>query len=161
MIFVTAFSGEIPPSSCPEILGYIEQNLPYQGTLRNSNGFIYVDLDDEYVHELIAYIEEDGFEKPPYFGNAGLVGAHITVMYPSETKKYGIEEMEEDGEVIFFTPKTCQVAHPPSWKGIEEVYFIVVDAPQLDEIRAKYGLSKQDHDFHITIGVKRKVSRAA
>jgi hypothetical protein len=156
----TPVTTEISSSPSTEILSYIEKNLPCHGILRNSNGFIYVDLDDQFIHELNAYIEKEGFEKPPYFGKTGLVGAHITLMYPYETKQYGIKEMEESGEKIVFTPIKCQVAQPTNWKGIDEVYFIVVDAPQLDQIREKYGLPKQDHDFHITIGIKRKDSIA-
>lgn len=160
-LFATSFAQEIPAPSCPVILSYIEQNLPHHGTLRSSNGFVYIDLDDEYVHKLITFIQQDGFQEPPYFGDASLVGAHITVIYPDETTKYGIKEMEECGEVISFVPKKCQVVHPPRWKEIDEVYFIVVDAPQLDQIREKYGLPKREYDFHITIGVKPKMAKCA
>lgn len=138
------------------ILSYIEQNFPHHGTLRSSNGFVYVDLDDEYVHKLITFIQQDGFQEPEI-----PVGAHITFMYPDETIKYGINEMEDCGEVISFVPKKCQVVHPPRWKEIGEVYFIVVDAPQIDQIREKYGLPKREYDFHITIGVKPKMVKCA
>lgn len=160
-LFATSFAEEIPAPACPAILRYVEKNLPHQGTLKISDGFVYVDLDDEYIHKLISFIQQDGFQEPPYFGSPGLVGAHITVMYPEETEKYGIQEMKECGEVIFFTPQKCQVVHPPRWKEIDEVYFIVVDAPQLDEIREKYGLPKRGYAFHITIGVKPKMAQAA
>ncbi len=160
ILFATSFAQEIPAPSCPVILNYIDKNLPNYGILKRSNGFVYVDLDDEYVHALITFIQQDGFQEPPYFGDAGLVGAHITVMYPEETAKYGIKDMKECGEMVFFVPKKCQVVHPPRWKEIDEVYFIVVDAPQLDKIREKYGLPKQEYDFHITIGVKPKMVKS-
>ena len=82
-------------------------------------------------------------------------------MYPEEATKYGVKEIKECGEMISFVPKKCQVVHPPRWKEIDEVYFIVVDAPQLDQIREKYGLPKREYDFHITIGVKPKMAKAA
>lgn len=161
VLYTTCFSQEISAPSCPLVLNYIEEHLPHQGILKDSNGFIYVDLDDEYVHKLITFIQQDGFQEPPYFGDNDLVGAHITVAYPEETKKYGIKQIKECGEMISFVPKKCQVAHPFRWEKIEEVYFIVVDAPQLDKIRKQYGLPKQKYDFHITIGVKPKMIRSA
>lgn len=160
-LFATSVAQEIPAPSCPMILNYTDKNLPHHGILKNSNGFVYVDLDDEYIHKLITFIQQDGFEEPPYFGDPGLVGAHITVMYPEEATKYGVKEIRECGEMVSFVPKKCQVVHPPRWKEIDEVYFIVVDAPQLDQIRKKYGLPKREHDFHITIGVKPKMAKAA
>jgi hypothetical protein len=37
---------------------------------------------------------------------------------------------------------------------MSEVYFVVVEAPELDRIRAKYGLPQRLYPFHITIGAK-------
>ena len=160
-VFTIAFAGETSAQSCPEILNYIEENLVHHGTLKKSGGFVYLDLDDEYVHQLFKFIERDGFEEPPYFGEDGLVGAHITVMSSYETKEYGISEIRECGEEKYFVPKKCQVVNPSGWNRIEEVYLIVVDAPELNVIREKYGLPKQEHDFHITIGVKPKIAQSA
>lgn len=147
--------------SCAPMLDYIQKNMQTSGTLRNANGFVYVDVDDAYVHELIQFIQKEGFEEPPYFDGPGLVGAHITVVYPEEMKKYGVKSIEECGTSIYFTPRTCQIVHPPRWQEIDEVYFIVVDAPQLDNLRKKYGLPKREYDFHITIGVKPKAAKSA
>jgi len=143
---------EAPENS--KVLEYVDSNLPHYGVLKNSGGFIYVDVDDEYIHHLVSFIQDAGFEEPPYFGREGLVGAHISVIYHDEMTKFMIDEIQECGQVISFTPKSCDVVHPPKWSEIDEVYFIVVDAPQLDQIREKYGLPKREHEFHITIGVK-------
>lgn len=159
IIFSSCVAQEAP--SCPSILNYIEKNLPHSGILKNAEGFVYVDVDDAYIHKLIAFIENDGFEEPPYFGNSHLVGAHITVIYPEEMKKYNVPRIQESGDIIYFVPKECKVAHPPKWRKIEEVYFIVVEAPELDRIRAEYGLPKHQYEFHITIGVKPKTAKAA
>ncbi len=145
-------------SFCPTgFLNYIQTHLPNYGVLKESAGFVYVDVDDEFIHQLVTFIQEDGFEEPPYFGNADLIGAHITVMYPDEVKNYGIGEIQEAGEIIYFTPIECKVVHPPQWKEIDEVFFVVVEAPQLDQIRKKYGLPKREYDFHTTIGVKKSL----
>lgn len=158
LIFIILICGRCSAQEdfCPEILSYIQQELTQYGILKNSGGFIYIDIDDEYIHKLVTFIQQEGFEEPPYFGSADLVGAHITVVYPSEIKQYGIGEIEECGEIIYFTPKECKIVKPQKWSNIKEVYFVVVEATEIERIRQKYGLPKREYDFHITIGVKTK-----
>lgn len=148
-----------PPPACFPILEYIQHEMPLCGVLKKSEDFVYVDVDDCYIHKLVTFIEKEGFEEPPYF--EGGVGAHITVMYSDEVKKYGIKDIQECGEIIYFSVKECKVVTPPRWEEIEEVYFVTVEAPELDCIRKKYGLPKREYDFHITIGVKPKKLKAA
>jgi hypothetical protein len=138
------------------ILNYIRENLPQSGVLKISDGLIYVAVDEGYIHKLVGFIQKDGFEEPPYFGNSGLVGAHITVVTPDECKAYGIGTVQECGKMICFTPKTCQVVHPPRLLEIDEVYLVTVEAPELDLIREKVGLPKREYDFHITVGFKKR-----
>jgi len=160
MLFCHSCIAQEAPS-CPKVLHYVQDQLPHCGILKKSESFVYVDVDDEYIHKLITFIQKDGFEEPPYFVNSDSVGAHITVMYEDEVKKYGIGEIQECGEKIYFTPKECKIVHPPRWQEMDEVYFIVVEAPELDRIRKKYGLTKKEYDFHITIGVKPKMAKSA
>lgn len=127
----------------------------------DSDNFVYVDVDDDYIHKLVEFIKADGFEEPPYFGGPNMHGAHITVMYPKEVKDYGIKQIEEEGMKIFFDLKSCKTVRPPNWPDIEWVYFITVDAPTLTKIRQKYGLPQREYEFHITIGVKRCQLKAA
>lgn len=117
-------------------------------------------MDDEYIHALVKFIQNDGFVEPPYFGSPESARAHLTVIYPDEMIKYGVEKIDECEETINFIPKLCQVVRPPQMQAIDEVYFIVVEAPALDRIRKKYGLPKREYDFHITIGVKPKVTKS-
>lgn len=162
IFFVTAllclshccFSYEPPFSKA--VLNYTQNNLPNFGTLKNANGFVYVDVDDSYVYELIQFIEKSGFQKPPYFGDADLVGAHITVIYPNEMQEYSLEQISEAGATIYFQPVECKLVTNPNSKEIDQAYFIVVDSPQLEQIREKYGLPNREYKFHITIGVKPK-----
>lgn len=160
MMLVCSCIGQQAPA-CPQILDTIQTSLPHSGVLKESAGFVYVDLDDAYIHKLVTFIQEDGFEEPPYFGSPDLVGAHISVIYSSETKKYGIGEIQECGKTIYFTPKTCQVVHPSEWKEMDAVYIVTVEAPQLDQLKEKYGLPKSKYPFHITIGVKPKIAQSA
>lgn len=155
LVFVTLLFGNCAAHN-ERLLTFAEQCLPQWGELKISNGFVYVDIDDSYIYKLIPLIEEDGFQCPPYFGSKDLVGAHITVIYPHEMK--GIDYIQECGETIHFVLKGCQVVKPLRWQEVEEVFLIVVEAPRLHQIREKYGLPKMEFDFHITVGVKRKMS---
>jgi len=151
----TAFAQETSISEA-EILQYIEANLPCEGILRREDDFIYLDLDDEYIHALIALIEEEGFQEPPYFSAPYLAGAHISVIYSDEIQDYQLSEIEEMGMRLGFMPRKCLIVHPSDWKEIDQVFCIVVEAPELDEIRVRYGLPMRRYEFHITIGVKPK-----
>ena len=152
-MFLSSFSiaAREAPAASP-VLNYIETRLPKSGVLKRTDEFVYVDVDDAYIHQLIPLIQDQGFVEPPYFGD-NLVGAHITVIYPDEMLKYQIGEMEELGKEIPFSSKECVVVKPIKLP-VDEVYFVTVNAPQLDQFRAKHGLPKREYDFHITIGVK-------
>ncbi len=149
-------------ASCPKILSYAQNQLSHRGVLQTCESFVYVNIDDEYIHKLIKFIKKEGFEEPPYFGDSNLVGAHITAIYPDEVKKYGITKVPECGRVIDFTPKECQVVvKPPTWQEVDALYLVVVEAPELDAIRRKYELPHRKYDYHITIGVKPKTIKTA
>ncbi|MEX0961334.1 MAG: hypothetical protein WDZ28_00565 [Simkaniaceae bacterium] len=158
LIFSSSFAQKLPSSQ--ELIDHAKYVLPCTGVLRSTEKWIYVDVDDAYVHDLFSFIEEEGFEKPPYFSSEGAVGAHITVAYPDEVKKYRVFKIEESGEKIDFVLKRCEIVHPPTWEEIDELYLITVEAPQLDQIREKYGLPEKIHDFHITVAVKPEIARA-
>src|ERR1700761_8265717 len=58
--------------------------LPKTGLLkRNALGLTYLDIDDNYIHQIFPLIKDNEIMKPEYFGD-DLVGAHISVIYPSE-----------------------------------------------------------------------------
>ncbi|MCI5052629.1 MAG: hypothetical protein MRY21_05795 [Simkaniaceae bacterium] len=138
--------------SCPELLSTAEQNYSLSGELKREGDFVYLDVDDRYILELIELT--DGFKLPPYFGKPGLVGAHISVIYASELQKYGIANFEEFGQTFRFSLKDCEIVHPPHWKGVDSVFLITVDSPELDALREKYDLPPSEFGFHITVGIK-------
>jgi hypothetical protein len=129
------------------ILAVSVVELPQCGLLRkDAKGFVYVALDDRYIHELVP----EGFEEPPYFGD-GLVGAHISVMSAEEGCHL---ELEELGCQVEFCVERCEIVHPPLWAERDLAYLIIVEAPALDLLRERYGLPPKEYPFHITIGRK-------
>lgn len=118
-----------------------EVDLPLSGEIREINGFVYVDISDDYIHTLIPYIEAEGFESPPYFG-PDLAGAHITLTLPGEEiSSFPL------GKTVSFTLKECQIVG-------NKYFIIVVDSPELEKIRTELGLLPLPlYPFHITIGI--------
>lgn len=146
---------EAPAASL--ILEHIQQHLPRYGILKHLERFVYVDIDDAYIHTLISFLQEEGFESPPYFGREDLIGAHITVIYPDELT-CDVSHIEEYGDTIHFIPEKCSIIQPSDWQGVDAIYLVLVQAPALDRIREKYGLPMQRYPFHITLGVKPSIT---
>ena len=88
--------GEYIEGACAAILGgaHFYKAIPQAKLLRwtyqhggseftaelkqDAKGFVYLDVPDEYVHELFEILGETGETLPPYFGK-GRAGAHIVV----------------------------------------------------------------------------------
>lgn len=163
-ILVSQSCFALEPSSCQEVLNYIESDLPQYGTLKSSDGFVYVSVDEEYIKKLVSLIPEAGFEAPPYFGELYDTGAHISVIYPQEWGDREPVTLSEIGDTIHFQVSGCEIWKTPFWRGFEKVWVVLVEAPELDRLREKYGFSRgfpHGFCFNITIGVKPTGVKAA
>jgi hypothetical protein len=148
------YAEEIPHRE--EILFYSETELPNYGTLKlGHTGLIYLDVSDDYITELVKFIESDGFLDSTCLDGPNTIGAHISVISAKEAKL--LKNIKELGHEFFFTIKDCIKVRPPNWQAVDELYILVVEAPELDAIRQNYGLPKKQHAFHITIGLKPKL----
>jgi hypothetical protein len=148
-------SQEIPPRE--KILIYSERRLPHSGILKlGPTGLIYLDVSNDYINKLVKFIEADGFLDSTCLDGPSTIGAHISVISGKEAKS--IKNVKELGNKFFFTIKDCIKVHPPQWKAVDELYILVVEAPGLDAVRKKYGLPKKQNEFHITFGLKPKVT---
>ena len=118
----------------------------------SENKMIYLDIDDEYVHQLFPLLKNTSAKMPDYFGEKS-AGAHITVIYPEENIKIDEKDL---GVMHHFTFRELVTAEI----GAKTYYVVLVDAPSLLQLRRDYQLT--DHlnfkgyaiGFHITIGVK-------
>lgn len=137
--------------SWQEVLNYARDNLPLEGQLlMKSDGFGYIKVDDEYIHTLFPMLglAEEGFKKPPYFRSADSPGAHISIFYVDENIF-----PEEIGQTFHFALKDIVIVRP-SQKTSYAV--LQVEAPELEKLREKYGLSPKlhGHEYHISIAKK-------
>jgi len=161
-LFLCSFSLIASAPSYDKIADYIFDHLDTVGTLEQDRyGFVYVNLDDDFIFKLYDLIEDQGFVPPPYFGHSEMHGAHISVIYPGEVQHYKIGKVTEVGNEIKFCCKKSEIVQPKNWRGVSDAYVIEVEAPSLAKIRKKYGLPKAAHKFHITIGIKRPLAKAS
>ena len=140
-----------------EIIEYATENLPLSGKLvTDERGFTYLDIENEYIYELLPFLETFGATTPPYFDAIYDAGAHVSVILASEKHPpINLEDIDDD---IPFTITGCYFVEPDNWPEIETIWFLTIDAPKLSEIRTQLSLSPkiQDHEFHISFAVKKR-----
>lgn len=140
-----------------EILDYITESLPLYGNLNvDDRGFVYLSIVNEYIYEIIPFLETPGIQPPPYFDGIYQGGAHISVALISEATDLLNRELYQ--EEIPFSVTGCYLVEPKNWRDIETVCFLTVSSEKLSEIRQNLGLFPKilNQEFHITIGVKKR-----
>ena len=128
------------------------------GTLRqDKDGFVYIDVSNNIIHGLFPLIDDEGAEKPPYFGKGG-IGAHVSAISDEELDED--VEIKEIGNKIPFEIIGVHSANPEGWDEMSKVWFLTIDCPELKKIRRKYDLPEtyknKKQDYHITFATKRK-----
>ena len=132
----------------PDLLKYVREYMPRTGVLKTtSNGFVYVDIDDNYIKQVLKQLRDTNYTLNKGASN---IGAHISVMYEDENKN---KKFKEYGKKIKFEP----LGFYSVVMDDQEYLMLAIDAPELAKIRTKYGLSSKlnNHAFHITLGVKK------
>jgi hypothetical protein len=124
--------------------------IEFEGELKDKNGFIYLDIPDAIISGFMSLIK--GKVIHPKKASDNYPGAHISVMQAEDTDK----KVKEIGKKFKFTIIGAEQTEPEGWDGVNKVYFITVDSPELENLRKSYGLSKKNkgHNFHITIAVE-------
>jgi hypothetical protein len=127
--------------------------LPNTGVLKEKKGYIYLKLNDNYIHCLYPIIKnfDNKAQKPPYFRTLEVVGAHISVIYEEELKNFKIIET---GKNFIFSPVELKLVRS---KNID-YYVLQVESRELENLRTKYNLSKllKGRKFHITLAIGEK-----
>jgi len=129
--------------------------------MQTEDGFTYLKVSNNIINGFYHSIKEDGATKPPYDKkDMNNTGAHISVFYGDEVNENKLE-IEELGDEFEFKVGKMYSVEPEGWDEMERVWFLEVQSPQLEKLRAKYGLSKKlnGHEFHITCAIKRKESK--
>jgi len=137
-----------------ELVSFANSNLKRIGkVVQAETGYVYLKVDDDFIHRLFPMIQESKKEIPNYFLTDG-IGAHSTVLYADELK---------DGPAIteIGTDITFEIGSFFKANILGKTYYgITIISPQLSQLRKKYGLDPDRLNFkgfkvpfHITIGV--------
>lgn len=137
--------------SVPKLLDTVAQ-LSMKGHLKmNAFGLTYLDIDDNFIHQIFPLIPDMSAIKPEYFGE-DLVGAHISVIYPEEDISCHKSDLNKEHS---FTVTGLFFAVIENKK----YYVLKVKAPSLTSLRRRQGLPDKLSfkncliDLHITVGV--------
>ncbi len=134
------------------------QQIEQKGVLKQKdNGYLYVEVSNDFIAETLPLIEAQGKIVPPrhYTSKKG-IGAHISVMYENEQILNEIWEIQELGQEFTFTVMELRTVKLNKDNKMKKLWLLAVDAPELEALRENYGLSSKlkNHDFHITIGTQ-------
>jgi hypothetical protein len=138
----------------------IEQVIQYEqkGILKQKdNGYLYVEVSNDFIDETLPIIEAPGKIVPPrhYTSKKG-IGAHISVIYENELILNEIWEIKELGKEFTFKVMELRTVKLNKENKIKKLWLLAVSAPELEKLRESYGLPTRlkNHDFHITIGTQ-------
>ncbi len=124
----------------------------------SKSGWGLLEVPNAIVRGLFAALHEPGVELPP--NKAGSLNAHISVFTKADVEAIGgVDKLTERGKVFKYQLGPVQSVQPKGWKEMSLVYFVQVRSPELQALRKSYGLTplpNGDHDFHITLAVKKK-----
>lgn len=123
--------------------------LPHTGVLKQKeNGFVYLDVSNGFIDEVVPLLEIPGklSQRPTALKS---MGAHISVF----NEKEGIVP-QELGQTFSFEAADIRSFTLNTRDGLKKLWALSVHAPELERLRASYGLSPlmKGHAYHITLG---------
>jgi len=141
----------------PQVIEQVFQ-LEHKGVLKQKdNGYLYLEVSKDFIAKVLPLIDAPGKIVPPrhYTSKKG-IGAHISVMYENEQIDNEIWEIAELGQEYPFSVLELRTVKLNKDNKMKKLWLIAVEAPELEQLREKYGLSSllKGHNFHITIGTQ-------
>lgn len=128
----------------PSMLSYAKSKLQNRGIIEQmDNGLAYLKVPDSYIKELHQQIHIPGYELP--------TATQISIFNELEAKD--IAALQELGETVQFKPLGFYTIVVDD----QEFFMLAIEAPQLSQIRQKYGLTEQleNQAFNLPIGVRK------
>lgn len=127
-----------------------------KGVLKQEeDGTVYLEVSKEFITKIIPLINVPGKIVPPRGCQGKKKGrAQIKVIHESELVKHEIWEIREVGQEYTFKVVSLRTVKLHKDRKVRKLWLLVVDAPELEQLRAKYGLKPlpRGRDFHILIG---------
>ncbi len=146
------------PDKAPLLRSLISKG---KGTLKqNAQGLIYLDIDNQFILELIPYLQAYNLVRPPYFHLFDAMGAHVPVVPAREAAFHYLDNPPELGREFSFELEGLYSVKPTDWPEMEQVWFFKLHSPELEELRRRHFLTAKPggHSFHIAVAVKPRVT---
>lgn len=128
------------------------------GTLRrNDQGYIYLDVDNQFILALLPFLIAQGLSRPPYFNLfSSPVGAHIPVISSRESFFNEIGPIQELNREFSFEIEGFYSVRPSLWPEVEQVWYFKAISSGLEQLRRKYFLSALPggHSFAIATAIQ-------
>jgi hypothetical protein len=125
----------------------------------SKSGWALLTVPNALVRGLFDAIDEKGVELPPGH-EGGPFTAHISVMRGEEIDKIGgPAKITERGHPFSYQLGPMMSVEPKGWSDMSRVWFVKVISPELKALRKSYGLPplpNGDHEFHISVAVRKK-----
>lgn len=139
------------PLDNPKLINRASEIVSTGYLFTSDEKLVYLDVDDQYIHQLFPLLKNKQAKKPNYFGGE-LIGAHITAIYPQENVDLKKEDLGQKHEFIIKGVFSAKLES-------KKYYILTIESDSLLHLRRKYGLSDMPRfkdywvDFHITIAV--------
>lgn len=130
----------------------------------SQSNWLLLSVPNAFVRGLFDAMTTPGAELPtkgvwgPDADKPDLLNAHISVMTAEEVEQIGADKINERGHTFHYSLGKLEEVTPKSG-NVSKAWIMTVTAPGLTALRKSYGLSpmlNDDHQFHITIAVRRK-----
>jgi hypothetical protein len=129
-----------------------------KGILRQTaQGYVYLDIDNQFILSLLPYLTAQGLSRPPYFNLFNSPeGAHIPVISTRESYFQDIGTIQEINQEFSFEIEGFYSVKPNLWPEIDEVWYFKVACLALEKMRRKYFLPSlpSGHPFAIVSAIR-------
>jgi 8-oxo-dGTP pyrophosphatase MutT (NUDIX family) len=130
----------------------------------SKTGYLLLSVPNALVRGVFDAMTATGAELPTMSAFKGesaegdLLNAHITVMTDKEVEQIGKDKINERGHTFHYSLGPVREFSPRT-ESLSRVWAIDANSPELAALRRSYGLTplpNEDHQFHITVAVRRK-----
>lgn len=138
--------------------------IPFSGMLQKPDGpgrYVTLSVPESLVKSIYKCIKEDDPDIED-----GPDDAHISVITTDELEEIGgVDKIDDkDFKTYRYELMSIESCDPEGWDEMDKVWFVQVKSRELEQLRTKYDLTtlpNEDHEFHITVGVRKKKAKAA
>ncbi len=124
---------------------------------KDKDGSYYLKLPDTLVHNLQAFVKDEGGILPTHFQLLDGVlpkGAHIPTILRGESP----ETLKETGEEFYFFLLGVYQHKVRAYPGLDTVWYLSFESPDLESLRQKYGLQRKIKGFDFTCLIATKAA---